>query len=181
MEAEGAGEEAVAQGHLDHVVPVHPGGGEDPGRQPGPVAQVPGGVAHDDGVAGAAGGGVDAHHLPQRHGEHLVGVGPGQVVAGGEGQPGQVLQGLAILGQETELVELLLVELDVLIDPGEGGLETLQLQLGQFPTLHLLRILIEDCHGFTPRLSVFGGRVKDCRIRCRPDQPLYQPKTKDSD
>ena len=146
MEAEGAGEQAVAQGHLDHVVPVHPGGGEHPGRQSGPVAQVPGGVAHDDGVAGAAGGGVDAHHLPQRHGEHLVRVGPGQVVAGSEGEPGQVLQGLAILGQEAELVELLFIELDVLIDPGKGGLETLQLQLGQFPTLHLLRILIEDCH-----------------------------------
>ena len=80
-------------------------------------------------------------------------------MAGGEGQPGQVLQGLAILGQEAELVELLFIELDVLINPGEGGLEALQLQLGQLPTLHLLRILIEDCHVFTPTpiLSPRGG------------------------
>ena len=143
---------------LDHVVPVHPGRGEDAGGQFGPVAQVPAGVAHDDGVAGAAGGGVDAHHLPQGDRKHLVGVGPGQVVAGGEGQPGQVLQGLAILRQEAQLVELLLVEGDVLVDPGEGGLEPLQLHLSQLLPIHLLRILVEDCHGLRPRFwfLVFG-------------------------
>ena len=91
---------------------------------------------------------MDAHHLPQGHRKHLVGVGPGQIVAGGEGQPRQVLQGLAILREEAELVELLLVERDVLVDPGEGGLEPLQLHLGQLLPIHLLRILIEDRHFF---------------------------------
>ena len=91
------------------------------------------------------------------HRKHLVGVGPGQIVAGGKRQPGQVLQGLAILREEAQFVELLLVERDVLVDPGEGGLEPLQLHLSQLLPIHLLRILVEDCH-FRILFSVCGLR-----------------------
>ena len=105
------------------------------------------------------------------HRKHLVGVGPGQIVAGGEGQPGQVLQGLAILREEAQFVELLLVERDVLVDPGEGGLEPLQLHLSQLLPIHLLRILVEDCHCLLLGFLV-EGRTGDFESLPSPQTPL---------
>ena len=81
---------------------------------------------------------MDAHHLAQRHGEHAVGVVEAQVLLGGEGEPMEVVEGLDILGDDPQLVELAAVAGDVLVGPVEGGLQALQLQLRQFLARHAL-------------------------------------------
>ena len=115
VQAEPAGEEAVAVGVLQQVARRHAARGEGPGDQVGPDVEVAARVADRGRVAGRAGAGVHAHDLLARPREHAEGVVVAQVDLGGEGQVGDVAVAGHVAGLDAELVELLAVERDVVV------------------------------------------------------------------
>ncbi len=86
VEAQAAGEEAVAVGDLDELAGLGPRGGERPRHDLSPDTEIVSGVAHHGGLALGAGGGVDADDLLARHREEPERVVLAQVVLHGEGQ-----------------------------------------------------------------------------------------------
>ena len=98
VEAEPAGEEAVAVGVLGNVVGADPGGPEVAGHALGPLVQVFGRVGAGDRLAGGAGRGVHPHDLLHRHRAQAEGVVVPQVVLDGEGKFGHILEALDVFG-----------------------------------------------------------------------------------
>ena len=131
VQAEPAGEEAVAEGVLQEVARRHAAGGEGPGDQVGPHVEVAARVPDGGRVAGRAGAGVDAHHLVARPREHAERVVVAEVDLGGEGQVGDVAVAGHVAGLDAELVQLLAVEGDVVVGVLERRPQPLHLQLAQ--------------------------------------------------
>ena len=126
-----AGEEAVAVGVLDHVAPVQAAGREGPHHHLGPDVQVTLGVGHHGGLAGGAGGGVQADDLLHGAGEEAEGVGVAQVGLEREGEARQVLQALQIRRCHLPLLAAGAEERDPLVGPAHDALEPLQLEAAQ--------------------------------------------------
>ena len=78
--------ETVAGGDLDAVALGETGYRKAAGKHIGPVVDILLGVGDDDGLAGRAGGGMDAHHLFVGHALHAQGIVFPQLAFGGEGQ-----------------------------------------------------------------------------------------------
>ena len=130
VRAEAAGEQAVAVGDVQlHAGPA--AGGADRARHHlGPGVDVALGVADDGRLAGGAGGGVDAHDLLARHGEHAEGIVVAQVLLGGEGELGEVGQRVEVVGMHAGGVERLPVVGHVVVDVPQRPLQPLELQGG---------------------------------------------------
>jgi hypothetical protein len=95
VQSEAAREQAVAEGHVHGVLGLQAAGGEEAGAQVGPELQVVRRIGHEGGLAGGAGGAVDAGELLAGHGDEAQGMVTPQVVLGGEGQPAQIVQAFA--------------------------------------------------------------------------------------
>ncbi len=132
VQAEPAGEEAVAHHVLEDVALAHSHHMEAARDEVGPALDVAGGVEDRGGEAGGAGGVVEANHFRLRHGQQAIGVGVSQVLLLGEREPRQVVEGAdrfraeALVGQHLRVVR------------GLGGLgdcpaEPLELQRLQRP------------------------------------------------
>jgi hypothetical protein len=141
MEAEAAGEQAVAEGDLDDVVLGDPGGGDHPGHQVGPGLDIVAGVADHGRLTGGAGRGMDPDHVTQGHGEQAVGVVVAQILLDGERQPAQVVQRADVVVVEFELLEFLLIKGDVGSHAIQRGLQPLQLELLQILPGHAFSFL----------------------------------------
>ncbi len=124
------------QDYLYDVFPGHSRGRVHAGQELQPEFQVRRGIAHHQGLFRGAGRGQDADDVTERHREQAVGVVFRQVVPGGAGEPGQILEALDVIQVQPQLVELAAVELHLTVSPGEGALEALQLQQFQFPPVH---------------------------------------------
>ena len=147
VQAEAAGEQAVAEGDLDDVVFGDAGGGDHPGHQVGPGLDVVAGVADHGGLARGAGRGMHPHHVAQGHGEQAVGVVVAQVLLDRERQPAQVIERAHVVVVELEFFEFLPVKGDMGAHPVQGRLQPFQLQLFQvFP-----------CHAFLVRFPVHSS------------------------
>ena len=132
VRAQSAGEQAVAVGVVDRVRGRRPGGHHAPGHEFAPVLDVALGVADHGGRAGGAGGGVDADDLVLGYGEHAEGILVAEILLDGEGQQGDVLQGLDVLGLDSLFVEFLFVERDVGVNPFTQRFEPAQLERFHF-------------------------------------------------
>ena len=117
MAAQPSGEQAIAVGHLDDVLSAQAGHGDAAGHALAPDIDVPSGIAHHCGLSRGAAGGMDAHDLGVRHGEHPEGIGVPQIVLGGEGKPGQILQPTDVPRLQADGLHLLAVVLHVMVDP----------------------------------------------------------------
>ena len=88
-------------------------GGEGARHDLGPDRDVLAGVGDDDGFAGGAGGGVQAHDVAHGAGEESVGVGVAQIGFDGEGQPGDVGECLDRVGGQVARLQALPEQGDV--------------------------------------------------------------------
>ena len=109
VQAGAAGEQAIAVGHLAHVLIGAAGGHDGPGAAVLPQVDVVLGVEGHHPLAGGARGGLDAHALLQGLGYQPVGVGLPQVGLGDEGQLVQVVAGADVVRGEALLLHLLAV------------------------------------------------------------------------
>ena len=100
VQAEAAGEHAVAEGDLGDVAVVGAGGDGEPAHELGPRVEVGLRVAADHRLAGGPGRGVDLDDLAHGHGEQAVGVVVAEVRLLGERQAGEVVQARQVAGLE---------------------------------------------------------------------------------
>ncbi|MNE26790.1 hypothetical protein D3C80_1201740 [compost metagenome] len=166
--AQAAGEQPVAVGDV-HLVALAATGGADRARHHvGPGVDVVLRVADHGRLAGGAAGGVDAHDLALRHGEHAEGVVVAQVVLAGEGELGQVLQGLQVVRVHALLIKALAVQRDVLVGVLQAPAQAFQLVLAQFVDaggFHWVKQggIGNHVHGFTRIVLVPGpARAREC-------------------
>ena len=132
MDAETAGEQAVAVEVLHDVGAAEAASEEATLHDLGPHVHVFFGIAYDDGLAGGAGTCVQAHDFAHVDGEQAVRVGVTQVLLHGEGELGDVLESLDVFGLEALLVHAFTEERNFLVGELYGGAHTLQLQVTQF-------------------------------------------------
>ena len=128
MRPQPAGEQAVAVGVLDDVPLMQPAGGEAAQHDVGPDLDVLLRVGDDDGFAGRAAGGVQAHDLLHRAGEQAERIGVPQVGLARERQLGQILQRLHVLRRHPPFLHPFAEQGDVIVGALHDGLEPLQLQ-----------------------------------------------------
>ena len=144
VQAQGAGEQAVAKGDLDDVVAGDAAGGDDAGHEIGPVFNVLFGVGAHRGLARGARGGVDAHDVLHGHGQHAEGVVIPDVVLGGEGDVLDVRQGFNLIpAGDAGLAQALVVEGDVVVAVVHHPLEAPQLQGFNIRPLHGFYVFLE--------------------------------------
>jgi hypothetical protein len=91
MKAQPPGKQPVAHHVLKHIPGPHPGHVHAPGYQVGPGGDVFPGVVDHRGLAGGPRGGMEAHHLGKRPGQHIPAAFP-QVVLRGKREAAQVFQ-----------------------------------------------------------------------------------------
>jgi hypothetical protein len=105
LEAEAAGEQAVAADILEDV--AGPGSGREQGarHQVGPGIEIVAVVEDDRGVAGGAAGAMEADRIVARHGEEAVGEMLPQILFGGHGQAAEIRQRPDVLGIQPPLFE----------------------------------------------------------------------------
>ncbi|MOA07600.1 hypothetical protein D3C78_1273070 [compost metagenome] len=168
MGAQAAGEQAVAVGDV-HLVALAATGGADRARHHvGPGVDVVLRVADHGRLAGGAAGGVDAHDLALRHGEHAEGVVVTQVALAGEREFRQVREGFQVLGVYAEFIEALAVQRDVLVGVLQAPAQAFQLVLAQFVDaggFHWVKQggIGNHVHGFTRIVLVPGpARAREC-------------------
>ena len=92
MEAEAAGEEAIAVGDVHHVAGSRAGGAQAAGDEAGPHLKIGLCVANHGGDAGGAARRVDADDLLARHREHAEGIVAAEVFLDREREPCEVVQ-----------------------------------------------------------------------------------------
>ena len=100
VEAEAAGEQAVAISHLAHVLFRAAGGGDGSCAAVLPEVNVLFGVERDNALAGRAGGGVDADTVLQRHCKQAVGICVAQVGFAEERELVKIVPAFDIVGRE---------------------------------------------------------------------------------
>ena len=142
VQAETAGEQAVAVGVLQHVAGLHAAGGQRAGDEVGPQVDVAGRVAHGGRIAGRARRGVHAHHALARHGEHAERVVVAQVDLGGERQRAQIVVAGHVAGRHAGLGEPAAVERHVVGGVAQGGPQALHLGIAQKLDRHGLGSLL---------------------------------------
>ena len=158
VQAEGAGEQAVVEGDLDHIVLGDAAGGQHARHEVRPGLDVVPGVAHDRGHAGRSRRSVEADDLPERQGEQPVRIVVPQIALGRKGKLAEVFERSQIVGIELDLVEFFAVKGNVLVHPAQGRLEPLELQLRKlFPV-----------HAFAFRLPVHistSGAIENWKLK----------------
>ena len=132
VDAETAGEQAVAVEVLHDVGAAEAASEESALHDLGPHVHVFLGVANNDGLAGGARTGVQAHDFAQVYGEQAIRVGVAQVLLHGEGELRNVFESLDVFGLEALLVHAFTEERNFLVGKFYGGAHTLQLQVTQF-------------------------------------------------
>ena len=115
VEAQAAGEQAVAIADVDEVLVGAAAAHNGAGGAAGPDVQVVLGVGHHGLLACGAGGGVDPGQVVPGHGDKPEGIGVPQILLGGKGELLQVVDGLDVLGTQPYLVKFFLVEGHVLV------------------------------------------------------------------
>ncbi len=100
VEAEAAGEQAVAIGVVQLVGRPAAGGADRARHDRRPHRDVGPAVAHHRRPAGRAARRMDAHDLVHRHGEHAEGIVLPEILLGREGQPGKVVEAGQVAGSE---------------------------------------------------------------------------------
>ena len=128
MRTKSTGKESVSIGHLHHIARTDIANGQHTGHTLRPVVQVVLCVGANNGLAGCARRSVYALYLAHGHGLQTVRIFIAQIVLGGEGKFGYIIDGLYILGTDALLVHFLLIERYVLIASLHGRNEALRLQ-----------------------------------------------------
>ena len=149
VQAEAAGEHAVAEGDLGDVAVVGAGGDGEPADEVGPRLEVRLRVAADHGLARGPGRRVELDDFAHGHGEQAEGVVVAEVRLLRERQTGDVVQALEVAGLEAGLGELLPVERHALVDAREHPAETLQLERSQLLPVDGLVLPVPDGHGLS--------------------------------
>ena len=144
MEAKGAGEQAVAEGNLDHVLVGDAHGHAEPGHQVGPGVQVVFGVANHGGLAGSAAGGVDSGDILHRLGEKAEGVVVPDVLLGGEGDVFHVGKLLDLIRRDAALIQPLLIKGNVAVAVIHHPFQPFQLKCFQLLAGHGFQILLKE-------------------------------------
>ena len=128
VEAEAAGEQAVAEADLQALARMHAGRRQRAGHQFGPVVDIAPGVADHGGLAGGARGGMDPDNLFGGDREHAEGIVVAQLFLLGEGQQAGVGKGLDVVRAHPQLIHRIPVELDRGVAALDGGLQTAELK-----------------------------------------------------
>ena len=106
VDAEAAGEQAVAVGDLDQRLLGGAGGGQGAGHDFRPDAEVAVGIADDGMFAGRAAGGVQADDFRQRHGEQTVRIVVAHILLRDEGQLAEVVHRADLFRQQAGFLHL---------------------------------------------------------------------------
>jgi len=133
VEAQPAGEQAVAVGVVQQVARPAAGGEDRARHDVRPHVEVGLRVADDGGLAGGAAGGVQAGDPLARHGEQAEGIGLAQVLLGGVREFRQIGQGLQVVRMRPGALELAADGLDVPVGVRQRPAQALELQGREFP------------------------------------------------
>jgi hypothetical protein len=142
VEAQAAGEQALAVGVLCDVVGADTRRPEIARHTVGPIVQVIGRVGAGDRLAGRPRAGVHPDDLRERHRTQAEGVIVPQIVFDGEGKPGDILERFDAVRLYPFLIQLLAIEGNALINPCHGLLELAQLEFLNLGGRHRLELLI---------------------------------------
>jgi hypothetical protein len=107
MRAQSAGEQAVAVGVLDDIARVQAARRKAAHHHVGPDLHVLLRVGDDDGLAGRAGRGVQAHDVLHRAGEQAEGIGVAQIRLHRERQLGDVVERAHVLRRPGRVIHAL--------------------------------------------------------------------------
>ncbi len=152
--AEAAGEQAVAVRVVHAVTGADAAGAEAAGDEGGPRGQVVVGVADHGGLAGGAGGGVDAAQLGARGGERAERVALPQELLVRVRELGEVPELREVRGVDAVRVEVLPIRGHVLVGVVQGPAEAFELErLDLVPAHRLLGV----------RGPAVGGGGQGCR------------------
>ena len=173
VQAEPAGEHAVAEGDLSDVAVVDAGGDGEPAHQLSPRLEIRLGVPAHHSLAGGARRGVDLNDLVHGYGEEAVGIVVAEVRLLGERQAGDAVQAGEVAGLEADSVQLLAVERDALVDPGQHVADARELQLLEPLAVEGLVLRVPDGHG--PSLRRCRCRGQSYRGRRRARGGLFIP------
>jgi hypothetical protein len=144
MQAETAREQAVTVSHLDDVVRSAAAGRQAARHHFRPDLHVVRGIAGDDGLAGGAGGAMDADDVPLGSGQQPEGILVPQVRLLGKWQIADIVYRFDVAGLNPDGVPARPVEGDVLVHALHGAAEPLPLELGTLVAAHTLIFLIVD-------------------------------------
>ena len=136
MRAQAAGKQAVAVGNLHNVVFAHVGAVHGAGHQLCPAIHVAAGVTGHAGLAGSAGGCMNAHNFALRHGEEAERIVVAQILLFGKGQKVQVLHAMDVLGRDAQLLHLVAVEGHVFVNAAHHVAQPLILKGAQLLAGH---------------------------------------------
>ena len=143
MRPQTAREQAVAVGHLDGGILVTAHHGDAAGEAVAPVREVVGGMPHHRRLARSARGGVDAGHVGVLAGEHAEGVVVAHVLLHHEGELGDVLEALKVVGGHARRIEALAVQRHVLVGVAQRLPHALELQFAQLLAGHRLNLRLK--------------------------------------
>ena len=132
MRAQAASKHAVAISVVQHVAGATTGRANRTRHQVGPVVDVVGGVADDDGFASGARRSVQARQLLAWHGKQAKRIVIAQIRFSHERKLGQVGQRFQIVRMHTFVVKGFFVVWHVVVSVLERPLQALQLQRGDF-------------------------------------------------
>ncbi len=138
VEAEPAGEQAVAVGVVDDVAGARAGAGERPRHQAGPQVEIAARVADDRRLAGGAGRGVEAQHVLLRHREQAKGIVVTQVGLSGERKVRDVAERGDTRRADAGCIELSPQRRDPRIGALNARLEPRELERGELAARHRL-------------------------------------------
>ena len=177
MRTETAGEQAVAVGVV-HQHAGAPAGGADRARHHvGPDVDIALGISDHDGLAGRAGGRMDADQLFARHREHVEGVIVAKVGLHRERELGEIGELPEIGGMHAGRIECLPVMRDVVVGVPERPGEARRLQRHDLVARGALGLVqfsavaasagFQSCHGH----DAFPSSLFLCRRAVRARQP----------
>ena len=143
MQAERAGEHAVAERDLHNVVARCAGGHDDARHAVRPHIQIVRRVTHDRGLAGGAGGRVDADDLLHGLGEQTEGVIVAQIGLGGGRDAADIVKRFDAVRRDAGLIQLFGVERHVAVAIIHRPFQPLQLQLFELFARHGFNVFLE--------------------------------------
>ena len=163
-----AGEQAIAIGDMDHILLRAACSDNGAGTTLFPHINIILGIIRNDALARRAGGGLDAHAVGQRAGQHTIGVRLPQVCLGEERQLVQILHAVDILRLDPGFVHQVPVV-------GHIGIDMLH-RLNQLFRLQRPDLLLRHCFDLRLIIVFFAHRITSlyCSIFTLPLTPALQ-------
>ena len=154
MQAQRAGEQAVAEGNLKNIVLRRSRGDRDARHLIRPVVEILLGVCAHRRLSRCAGRSVDAHDLLHRLSQHAEGIIVPDIILGGKRDVLDIGKRLDLISGYAGLFQPVMIEGDILIAVIHHPLEAFQLERFNFRAAHGFNFFLEKHSNTSVRLPM---------------------------